>query len=69
MPLLAGPLRGAAISSFDYGSCIERESCSVMTEYYRHQGDAKSRNVKAALAKALLMTGPVAVALLATRSL
>lgn len=62
-------LRGPAVSSFNYGACLEQEGCSVVTEYHRHSGDAKPRNLKMALAKALLLTAPVAWALLATHSL
>eukprot|EP00892_Ulva_mutabilis_P006542 jgi/Ulvmu1/425/UM001_0432.1 len=62
-----GQMQGAAISSFDYGSCINSEDCSVVREYNRHSADAKSRDLKKALAKALLLTGPVAVVLLAAQ--
>jgi len=62
-----GRVQGAAVSSFDYGACLDSEDCSVVREYNRHNGDAKTRNVKQALAKAMLMTGPVAVALLAAQ--
>lgn len=62
-------IRGPAVSSFDYGSCLERDGCSVVAEYYKHSGDAKSRNLKLALAKAVLLTAPVAWALLATQTL
>lgn len=65
--LASGHLQGAAISSFDYGSCIDSEDCSVFLEYNRHSGDAKSRDLKRALGKALLLTGPVAVVLLAAQ--
>lgn len=63
----SGQLQGASVSSFDYGSCLESEDCSVVREYSRHSGDAKSRDLKRALAKALLMTGPIAVVLLAAQ--
>lgn len=62
-------VRGPAVSSFNYGACLDEEGCSVVAEYYKHSGDAKSRNLKLALGKAFLLTAPVAWALLATQSL
>ena len=60
---------GAAISTFNYGSCIDAEECSVVMEYRKRAGDARSGSVRRALVKAALVTSPVAVALLAAQQL
>jgi hypothetical protein len=60
-------LHGQAMSSFNYGACIDAKECSVLAEYRKHGADAKKVDIKGAIAKAILLTGPVAIALLATQ--
>lgn len=58
---------GPSVSSFDYGACIEDESCSVIQSYRQHAGDAKRMDTQRAFAKAAVLTAPVALALLASQ--
>jgi hypothetical protein len=58
---------GTAVSTFDYGQCLEAENCSVTQAFREHSKDHKVWDGQRAVLKACLMVAPVAVALLATQ--
>jgi hypothetical protein len=69
MPACAGTdaSTSMAVSSFDYGRCVEAEDCSVVQEYRQHAGDANPRSVPRAVVRAALVMLPVAGALIASQ--